>query len=168
MRVRFPALFLIFAGACTAHARVFETRVQCASRYGKESAPCIIMAPGSKLTAKAYNTGDFLITAFFRDNLCVEQRYNRTVRAGSSSTLTAREIAGILAAEGGSQKWEGPKIPEESAPSLTAYTWRTADGRLTAKLFVTTLTITDSAEPARQARDEEERKRNDQRSVKGL
>lgn len=166
MRPHLFPLVLIFTGVA-AHARVFETRVQCLNRYGKEIAPAgIIMGPESKIIAKSYNTGDFIITAFFRDNTCVEQRYVRAFHPGSSTTMTPREIAGILAAEGGSQKWEGPEIPEVTG--ITTYTWRTKDGRLTARLLIGTLTITDTAEPARKVRDEEERKRKDQRSVQGL
>lgn len=112
-------LYLLLIAATTAQARIGETPAECVARYGEP------LATDKVNMTLGFGRAGLLITATFRDGLCVCIAYKKPAgELGIPGDLSEAEMATLRDANGSGRLWVKPKtfsLGDE---------WETEDGKL--------------------------------------
>lgn len=132
----------------TAYARVFETRDQCAARYGR----VLSSAATTSGVTNNYERGGVSITVVFRGDKAVTVTYIKVpdkARPDENRAWTKDELSTLLGQCGGDRDW----APERKDRYGRSY-WKTKDGALDARVVSDLyLVVEDEAEYLRRSAD---------------
>lgn len=132
----------------TLHARVFETREQCASRYGR----VVSSTPTPIGVSNTYQLNGVSVSIVFRGDKAVTVTYLKLpdkARPDENRAWTKDELSTLLGQAGGDRDW----APEQKDRHGRPY-WKTKDGALNARVANELyLVVEDEAEFLRRSAD---------------